>query len=307
MVDTEPVSNKGFFSCELSLQAGEQLFATATRVDVWLLLEYDGAWQGEAFEESDVPQSAKQHLAAQMAALPRPRLQLIKQARAADSPGSLAFFVAISRDSGSTLYRFALDDYEDLLKLDLPAIVAGEPVYQKYLSGERVFLVCTNGRRDKCCAKFGPPIYAEVVRAVGESAWQTTHIGGHRFSACAVFLPDGIIYGRIADSQKLAEEYQQGRIDLESYRGRSCYDEPVQAADYFLRRETNHLNVDQIRLIDVQPEGDAGWAVHFKDSSGVTHRVRVRREMSTFPIHKNSDDPARAPVPQYRFAEHEVV
>jgi len=112
--------------------------------------------------------------------------------------------VAISRDSGSTLYRFALDDYEDLLNLDLAAIVAGEPIYQKYVSDERVFLVCTNGRRDKCCAKFGPPIYAEVARAVGDAAWQTTHIGGHRFSACVVFLPDGIIYGRIADGQKLA-------------------------------------------------------------------------------------------------------
>src|SRR5712692_4094279 len=167
MVDTEPVSNKGFFACELSLQAGEQLFATATRVDVWLLLEYNGVWQGEAFEESDVPPSVKQHLAAQMAALPRPRLQLIKQGRAADWAGMLAFFVAISRDSGSTLYRFDLNDYDDLLKLDIPAIVAGEPVYQKYVGDERVFLVCTNGRRDKCCAKFGPPIYAEVARAMG--------------------------------------------------------------------------------------------------------------------------------------------
>src|SRR5579859_6765790 len=178
-VSTEPVSNKGFFACELSLQAGEQLFATATRVDVWLLLEYNGAWQGEAFEESNVPQSVKQHLASQMAVLPKPRLQLIKKGRTAGSPETLAFVVAISRDVGPTLYRFDLNDYEDLLKLDLPAIVAGEPVYQKYVSDERVFLVCTNGRRDKCCAKFGPPIYAQVARAAGESAWQTTHIGGH--------------------------------------------------------------------------------------------------------------------------------
>lgn len=306
-MEVEPVSNKGFFACQLSLQAGEQLFATATRVDVWLLLEYNGTWAGEAFNESYVPQSVKDHLAAQMAALPKPRLQLIKRGSRSTSPQTLAFFLAVSRNSGSSLYRFDLNAYEDLLNLGLPAIVAGDPLYQKYSSDERVCLVCTNGKRDKCCAKFGVSIFTEVARAAGESAWQTTHIGGHRFAACAVFLPDGIICGRIANGQRLAEEYLQGRIDLNAYRGRSCYDEPVQAADYFLRRETNHLGVNQVRLIDVQPERENGWAVRFVDSSGVTHRVRVAREMSAFPIHKNSDDPERAPVPQYRFAGHEVV
>src|SRR5262249_16347530 len=154
----EPVSNKGFFACELSLQAGEQLFATATRVDVWLLLEHNGNWEGEAFKQSDVPHSVKKHLDTQMASLPKPRLQLIKHGRTGEPPRKVGFYLGVSRDSGSALYRFDLNDYEDLLKFDLPAIVAGDPLYQKYSSDEHVCLVCTNGRRDKCCAKFGPVI-----------------------------------------------------------------------------------------------------------------------------------------------------
>jgi len=38
----------------------------------------------------------------------------------------------------------------------------------------------------------------------------------------------------------------------------------------------------------------------------VKHRVRIQREMSTFPIHKNSDDSERGPVTQYRFAGYQV-
>ena len=81
----------------------------------------------------------------------------------------------------------------------------------------------------------------------------------------------------------------------------------MQAADYFLRRETNHLGVTQIRLIDVEADDQEAWSVRFEDSWGVKHRVRVLRELSSFPIHKNSDDVERAPVPQYRFAGYEVV
>ena len=74
-------------------------------------------------------------------------------------------------------------------------VVAGDPKYQKYVSDARLYLVCTNGNRDKCCAKFGQPVYEQVARDVGESAWQTTHIGGHRFAATIMLLPTGDMFG----------------------------------------------------------------------------------------------------------------
>jgi hypothetical protein len=51
-----------------------------------------------------------------------------------------------------------------------------------------MLLVCTNGRRDVCCALWGQRFYAAAA-ALLPNVWQTTHLGGHRFAATAVSLP----------------------------------------------------------------------------------------------------------------------
>src|SRR4051812_15963089 len=107
---TTPLTN--FFACDLSLQAGEQLFGTATRVDVWMLLEHRGVWGNEAFAESAIAQVAKDHLNAQLKAVPRSRSQLIKHGD--QSAGSLAFFVVVARDSNPIIYKFPLTHYEQI-------------------------------------------------------------------------------------------------------------------------------------------------------------------------------------------------
>ena len=53
-------------------------------------------------------------------------------------------------------------------------------------------LVCTNGRHDPCCATFGRPL-ARVLRegAQRDDVWECSHIGGDRFAANIVILPEG--------------------------------------------------------------------------------------------------------------------
>jgi hypothetical protein len=52
----------------------------------------------------------------------------------------------------------------------------------------RDILVCTHGSRDRCCSRFGAPIYRQARRLVGElelentRIWQASHIGGHRMA-----------------------------------------------------------------------------------------------------------------------------
>src|SRR5260221_11322616 len=76
---TSPLTmNQGLVCCEYSRQAGEPLFATATVVDVWLLLEQPLPWGKEAFIESTLPQPVKAPLSAVLDTNPGSRPQFIR-------------------------------------------------------------------------------------------------------------------------------------------------------------------------------------------------------------------------------------
>jgi hypothetical protein len=294
-----PAGKPDFYCCEYSEQAGEQLFGTATRVNVWLALEYTRPWSSDAFASSDIPEHIKKALDEHLAAIPQSRLQLIRQpARAA---AGIMFFVAVSREISPILYKFQLDSYEDLLALDIPKIVAGDPAYARYLSPDPLFLVCVNGKKDISCAKYGRPVYDAMSQAVGEHVWQCTHLGGHRFAGTSVFLPHGLCYGRIkaGDVAALLADFQRQQIVLEHYRGLSYYDEPVQAADYYLRRQTGNRTLAAFRLVSVRQDGE-WWSVQWQASqAGQRYEIQIRQALSPFEIYKNSAEQETTRVPQY--------
>jgi hypothetical protein len=296
---------------DISRQVGEPLFATATRVDVWLALEYDRAFGADAYPESDLPQAVKAHFDAVLAAIPRSRMQLIRAGKERPrTNGGVAFYVAVGQAAtrqghAPQLYKFRLAAYEDVLALDVAQLVAGDAQHADNLTNEPLFLICTNGKRDICCAKAGLPVYEAMSAHLGplglwESLWMTSHIGGHRFAATGVFLPHGICYGRIdpAGAAGLIEAHQAGNLALEYYRGLCGYDEPVQAADYFLRRELGIADLGAVTLIAADPTGEKQWRVTLS-AGGVRHIVSVRQAPSTFQTYKNSSDVAGSVVPQY--------
>ncbi|MGH2385578.1 MAG: sucrase ferredoxin, partial [Candidatus Limnocylindria bacterium] len=78
-----------------------------------------------------------------------------------------------------------------------------------------IFLVCTNGKRDACCALRGRALVGALAADHAERVWECTHLGGHRFAGNLVCLPDGIVYGRVtaADGPRLADAYLARRLD----------------------------------------------------------------------------------------------
>ncbi len=288
-----------FYCCEFSEQAGEQLFGTATRVNVWLALEYTRPWSGDAFATSDIPEPVKKALDGCLATIPLSRLQLIRQP--ARSAADIAFFVALSRETNPVLYKFRLNSYEDLHSLDIPRVASGDPAYAQFISPDPLFLVCANGKRDLSCAKYGRPVYDAMSQLVGNAVWQTTHIGGHRFAGTAVFFPYGLAYGRIkaGDVATLIADFRQQQISLDHLRGLSFYDEPVQAADYYLRRQTGNRRLAAFRLQSVERDGEC-WIVQWQQvQNGQPHEIQIRQELSPFGIYKNSAEPEMTQVPQY--------
>ena len=288
-----------------SQQSGEPLWGTATRADVWLLLEYAGPWGNQAFSESDLPKPVKTRLAAWLDAIPYSRLQLIKRD---GSSAGVAFFVALAHESNPTLAEFSLDAYEDLLDLDIPSVASGASRETPPLRTEPLFLVCTNGRRDRCCARHGFPIYQAMLHHAGLDVWQTSHLGGHRFAATAIVLPQGAMYGRVntADIAPLYEAAQTGRLYMPAYRGRSCHDPFVQAADYLLRSESGISELDHYVLHDTQTPAPDRWRVTFAAADDTRHTLQISRHQSDLLRLESCSAQSPSPISHYRLLSHQV-
>lgn len=274
-----------FFCSDLSRESGEPMFGTAPAVDVWFLLEYGGPWLAKATEDNDLSPATQAWLHGALALTKRGRIQFIKQSRTPSATG-ITFFVALAREVAPLLYEFHFDSYDDLHSLDLARLLAGD-AGREHLRPDPLYLVCTNGRRDRCCARLGLALYQALAEQVGDAAWQTTHLGGHRFAPTLAAFPDGTCYGRLAveDLEPLVQAQQAGQLYLSHLRGRSCYASLVQAAEYFLRQETGQRAGDAYRLLGAQSGGDNAWLVRIAEpATGAIHQLTVQQTAVTRPV-----------------------
>lgn len=294
---------------ESSLESNEDMFGTAPRVEVWLLIEYPGHWTKDAFKDSNIPEEVKSIINKYLDKTPNSRLQLIKKTE--KSGEEIAFYIALCEESQPKLFELNLSGYEDLLELDIDSFLSEERLSEeRFLRKDPLFLVCTNGEHDGCCGRFGMPVYLDIEAGKdGPHTWETTHLGGHRFAGTFVCLPHGLYYGRIREreaAEKIMEDYQCGQINLRSLRGRTCYDKDVQAAEYFLRRETGNTELSGFSFKD-KTVNEEGIAIRFEDTSEKKVReVRLRKYDNTQQLIKSCGDEPSS-VPKYIFLDQRVV
>ncbi len=186
-------------------------------------------------------------------------------------------FAAYAHPVRPWLETAVMTEPAELLDLDLDALGRGaSPGLTP--TDDPLFLVCTHGRHDACCAELGRPTASALSRSHPQQTWEVSHIGGDRFAANLLVLPDGLYYGRVGDldAPSLAARHLDGHLDLERLRGRSGFAMPVQVAEVALRRELGETRRDAVRLLHV--EGGDETAVSF-DVGGRTYDVRVRRSL----------------------------
>lgn len=287
-----------------SIESNEPLLGTAPRADVWFALEYPGRWENKAFEQSSIAAEIKAHVNAQLKLIPESRLLLIKQ-KASSTRDGVRFFAAVSAADQPALYRIELADYSDLLSLDLVSIAAQRPRYAAVLSEEPLFVVCTNGHRDQCCALHGGAAYAALSAEYGDLVWESTHHGGHRFAANLLALPGGLSFGRLRpdNAARMVRTALEGKLDLDHFRGRSTYVEPIQAAEILLRRELGRDAVGALKLATSQSVSEGRWELTFMEPSGQTHLVELERSEGPEQIHLSCGDAKTAPIAHYRLLE----
>lgn len=246
--------------CSLDAQ-GEPLAGTAPHTRGWLVVEHPGPYPRIASETlgalGDRLRAMCQQHGLTLVLARRPRERGRRAWLAVD--GAVAEWPEI--------------DPEDLLALPLDSI---GPLAT---GTSRTLFICTNGKRDACCAEFGRPVTRELL-AEGLPVWECSHLGGHRFAPTGLLLPDGAVHGRLTvdAARALLLPDRPVHDSIGSLRGMSHLRADHQVADIAVRRDhgiptTTRLTVesagdDLSRDCTVRHPDGRTWQVHLVKASG---------------------------------------
>jgi hypothetical protein len=233
----------------LRRQLGVDTAGSPTPLRSWLLLEHPGAWSDTVRDEVFA------------AALPAGRHVLLQRlwhdeqlrpllvrrpGRAGRVPvAEPVLLIGAAQGSRRWLERLPASALPDL---DIEAVAAGEPGHGEPVDGP-LLAVCTHGAVDRCCAVHGRPLVAALHAVHPGRTWELTHVGGCRFSANLLVLPDGVLHGGTTPEAglRIAEAALAGRLELTGLRGRTGGSAFAGTAEVALRR---HL--DLVLLSDVE-------------------------------------------------------
>jgi hypothetical protein len=262
-------------------QRDEPLLATASQVSAWLLIEVTGPWGGDAVVHSELGPNAPRIW---REAMRRRGIRVIAIRRDLTTPSHhgghqlrLVHVVAPAVGSSTAVaHRRMVHDLHEVVPVTEALAVSGTVGAGWESDQERYVLVCTNGRHDACCATFGRPLVRALRQSRwAEQVWECSHIGGDRFAANVVLLPDSLYFGDVdeAGAVRLLEAHDAGRLDLACFRGRSTLLLPGQAAEHAVRARLGLDRLDAIVEVEVPASGD----VQVRLSDGRSVAVGVQR------------------------------
>ena len=147
----------------------------------------------------------------------------------------------------------SLDEISDVLKWDWAAIRRGElpPVGRR--SADPALFVCTNGKKDACCAIHGRRVIDDLRQdpELTGQIFEASHLTGHRFAPTALLLPWGYLYGRL-DATTAREALSlawSGQTLSSQLRGRTALPAWAQVADLAVRTQESLHPVDSLDVV----------------------------------------------------------
>ncbi|MEL7036101.1 MAG: sucrase ferredoxin [Cyanobacteria bacterium J06592_8] len=234
-----------FFCADSSREVLEDKIGSATHHQTYVLIEYSEPWSCSALKSPGIPENLKA-LMAQLETegqsirflLIRRNLCLLNQQK------TVLIYHQEQGDfcGGYQRYEFGVDTLEEV-----PAIVTdflnGEPLNPIVSSEDyQDILVCTHGRHDKCCGKYGIPFYKQAIAKLHHlkleniRVWQASHFGGHRFAPTAITFPDGRYYGGLDVESFCSVVTREGSLEIfnQIYRGWSILPYELQVLEQTL-------------------------------------------------------------------------
>ena len=237
----------------LSRELDEPLAGTGAEATAWLLVEQPGPWGRAAVTESRLDPALGAELEGRTAGT-GVRLALIRRVEDHHdaAPRHRRWFAASTHPKRTWLASGVVEYPTDLLKIDFTALGAGDrravAALDAEFPGTPLLGVCTNGKRDACCATRGrqvavaaealdsaavPGAERRVPGGMGDHAPGRTPVRADRCRAAVRVLlrPAGRGLGRL----RLLADARQGRMAVANCRGRSTWPRAGQVAELAVR------------------------------------------------------------------------
>ncbi len=255
-----------------SLTRRDPIYGTAGAGHSWAMLELCGGWGQSAFLDS--PATIERELGRKICRrieVAGMRVTAIRRPGRRPEAPRWRWFIAHCDEGSEALYQGEVNDARGYLDIALDGS-DGE------LATGPLVAVCAHGKHDQCCAVRGRSAAAVIAAEYPEFTWECSHLGGDRFAATMLVLPEGLCYGRVdsTDSAGLVALYRDGRLDHRYLRGRTCLPHAVQAAQYFARESLGEDRIHALSPLKVEHK-EGGIRVELAADSGSVEVVLAEK------------------------------
>lgn len=233
-------------------EAQASALGTAPVARFWAALEQNGPWGARAATQSHLDPDLGATLD-QMCQAAGGRFILIRRpgAHSDRHDGSQQrVYLAGGLAARPWLLEADLEDPARLERLSWAALASGDMDAARSAlpelgpSAAAVLMICSNTKRDVCCAVRGRPVALESAAQRPGQVWECSHTGGHRFAPTGVLLPSGQSFGRLSTTSAVAaiDAATRGEVPAElmgaTYdRGRGHLAAAGQAAESTVREQ----------------------------------------------------------------------
>jgi (2Fe-2S) ferredoxin len=195
--------------------------------------------------------------------------------------------VAGTHAFGATLKR--LDERGDQLRGEL-------------LTGV-IYLVCTHGKHDPCCAQHGRSVALSLTALRPGRVWQASHLGGCRFAPTVLVLPLGLMYGRVSPTAgtEFIAAAEAGEVLGAKLRGRIGMPPAAQAAVGFAHEHLALSRCRDVSLVSTTPFDSRIVVVRVSSPNGLFDVTVKRERVDAIEL------TCAAPGPSWFIAHHPVA
>ena len=236
----------------------------------WLLIEHRGPWQIDALAGSGIAADVLGVLSRTVQA-ERARPLLIRRPGRADADAGRAW--AVTYEDGASRWGTWQDD--DDLRDAADALSAPSPGGNP--RDRSILLACTHGVHDVCCALRGRPVAAALAVEWPLETWECSHVGGDRFAANLVVLPDGVYYGNLDPDSAVetVRSHLRGEVEVQHLRGMTRVPPPAQVAVAAVHDRFGPLGAGDVELTSLEHTSPGVWHIVLAVPRAALERIEV--------------------------------
>lgn len=258
------MSSPTFRCAQTARDRDDPRLGTAPVAGAFLLIEHPGPWRYDALAGAGWSAEVVDALTA---ALRRSLGRLLLIRRPGRRPITADRAWAVTRIGAGTIWG-SWEHEADLLvaaetlsaseqRLSVDGFAPHPP------STEPLLLVCAHGLHDTCCAVRGRPVAAALAHRWSAATWECSHVGGDRFAANVVVLPDGTYYGGLDPDSAVdvVADHLDGRLDPIHLRGSVRWPPAAQVAVAEIHSSLGPYAADDVLAEHWTTEGPGRWRV----------------------------------------------